>query len=41
VSFASDPEVANSAFDMPRGAMPIKRSASSVLTAGTLPAKLW
>jgi hypothetical protein len=40
VSFASDPEFANSAFAMPAGAMPINRSASSVLIAGTLPPKL-
>ena len=40
VSFASDPEFANSTRAMPAGAMPINRSASSVLIAGTLPAKL-
>ena len=40
VSFASDPEFANSTLVMPAGAMPINRSASSVLIAGTLPAKL-
>ena len=40
VSFASDPELANSALDIPGGAIPIRRSASSVLMAGTLPAKL-
>jgi hypothetical protein len=41
VSFASEPEFANRAFPMPAGAMPISRSASSVLIAGTLPPKLW
>ena len=40
VSFASDPEFANNALAIPAGAMPISRSASSVLIAGTLPPKL-
>ena len=40
VSFASDPEFANSALPMPAGAMRISRSASSVAIAGTFPAKL-
>ena len=40
VSFASDPELANSALPIPPGAIRTSRSASSVLIAGTLPAKL-
>jgi hypothetical protein len=39
-SFASDPEFANSTLAMPAGAIPISRSASSALIAGTFPAKL-
>ena len=41
VSFASEPELANSTRLMPAGAIRISRSASSALMAGTLPAKLW
>ena len=40
VSFASDPELANSTRLMPTGATRINCSASSALMAGTLPAKL-
>ena len=40
VSFASEPEFANRTRPIPAGAMRINRSASSVDTAGTLPAKL-
>ena len=40
VSFASDPEFANSTLAMPGGAIRTSRSASSVEIAGTLPAKL-
>ena len=41
VSFASEPEFANSTLPIPGGAMWMSRSASSVLIAGTFPEKLW
>ena len=40
VSFASEPELANSTLPIPAGAIATSRSANSVLIAGTLPAKL-